>query len=77
MLFRYRALNYPDTLSAEERAIWEEYRFQRLTEPEFGAGYCLEEFHADIEALQADESLSLAQRALMEELLDYADSLLA
>jgi len=77
MLFRYRARNYPDTLSVEERATWEEYRFQRLTEPGFGAGYCLEEFHADIEALQADESLSLAQRALMEELLDYADSLLA
>jgi exodeoxyribonuclease I len=77
MLFRYRARNYPDTLSPEERADWEEYRYQRLTEPEFGAGYCMEEFHADIAALQADAKLLPAQRALMEQLLDYADSLLA
>ena len=77
MVFRYRARNYPDSLSPEEHAIWEEYRFQRLTEPEFGAGYCMEEFQADIEALSAGGELSPAQQALMERLLDYADTLLA
>lgn len=77
MLFRYRARNYPDSLSPEEQAIWEEYRFQRLTEPESGAEYCMEEFHADIESLMASGELAPAQQALLEQLLDYADTLLA
>jgi exodeoxyribonuclease I len=77
MLFRYRARNYPDSLSPEERAIWEEYRFARLTEPEFGAGYCMEEFQADIEALSDSGALTPEQLALLEQLLDYSDTLLA
>ncbi|MCB1706332.1 MAG: exodeoxyribonuclease I [Halioglobus sp.] len=77
MLFRYRARNYPDSLSPEERAQWEEYRFQRLTEPEFGAGYCMEEFHEDIDSLLASGELAPAQQVLMEQLLEYADTLLA
>jgi len=31
MLFRYRARNFPDTLSAEEKSRWNEYRLQRFT----------------------------------------------
>jgi exodeoxyribonuclease I len=77
MLFRYRARNYPETLTPEEFATWEDYRFGRLTDPEFGAGYCMEEFQADIAAIQASGELSRAQQSLMEQLLDYADTLLA
>ena len=77
MLFRYRARNYPDSLSAEERAAWEEYRFQRLTDPDAGASICMEEFQEEVEALLAGGELSEQQRALMEQLLDYADTLLA
>lgn len=77
MLFRYRARNYLESLTEEERATWEEYRFQRLTEPEFGAGYCMESFQTDIEALLASDELNDAQQLLLEQLQDYADSLLA
>lgn len=77
MLFRYRARNFPETLDASEHALWEEYRFARLTEPEYGAGLCMEAFHADIEARMASGDLSEAQVALLEQLLDWADSLLA
>jgi len=77
MLFRYRARNYPESLGAEERAHWEEFRYQRLTEPGVGAGYCMEAFQADIEALLGSGDLSAAERALLEQLLDYGDSLLA
>jgi exodeoxyribonuclease-1 len=77
MLFRYRARNYLNSLSEDEREVWEEYRFQRLTEPEFGAGYCMESFQADIEALLASVELTEAQRLLLEQLQEYADSLLA
>jgi exodeoxyribonuclease I len=76
MLFRYRARNYPDSLSAPERAQWEEYRFWRLTEPEGGASICMEEFHLLIEQLLAVGDLSPQQQALLQQLLDYGDSLL-
>ncbi len=77
MLFRYRARNYPNSLAPEELAAWEEFRYHRLTEPLSGAGYCMEEFQAEIEELMASADLSGAQQALLEQLLDYADTLLA
>jgi exodeoxyribonuclease-1 len=77
MLFRYRARNYPHTLSPDERATWDEFRFQRLTEPQSGADYCMEDFQAEIEALLGSGDLSPAQSTLLEQLLEYADTLLA
>jgi exodeoxyribonuclease-1 len=77
MLFRYRARNYPESLTPAEHATWEEFRFQRLTEPESGAGYCMEQFQTETEALLASEDVSEMHRTLLEQLLDYADSLLA
>jgi exodeoxyribonuclease-1 len=76
LLFRYRARNFPLSLTAEEHARWEEFRFQRLTEPDDGASICMEEFHALIEQLLASDQLSSAQRKLMQQLLEYGDSLL-
>jgi len=77
MLFRYRARNYPDSLSPEERAAWEEFRYQRLTEPESGSGYGMEEFQEEIEVLMASGELSRAQQGVLQQLLEYADTLLA
>jgi exodeoxyribonuclease-1 len=77
MLFRYRARNYPASLSGEELALWEEYRFSRLTDPEAGASICMEEYHALIETLVGSGELSLEQCQLMQQLLEYSDSLLA
>jgi exodeoxyribonuclease-1 len=77
MLFRYRARNYPDSLTGEERAQWEEYRFQRLTEPEAGGSLCMEEYQGMLEAMLGEESLAADQRTLLEQLLEYGDSLLA
>ena len=77
MLFRYRARNYPQTLSSQERAQWEEYRFARLTEPEAGASICMEEFQAVIEELLAAGDLAQGKQVLLQQLLEYADSLLA
>ncbi len=54
-----------------------EFRFERLTEPQSGASYCMEDFQAEIEALLGSGELAPAQSALLEQLLEYADSLLA
>ncbi len=77
MLFRYRARNYPESLSPEEQAQWEEFRFQYLTDPDAGAGITLEDFQADIELRLADQQLEANARRLLEDLLEYGDSLLA
>ena len=77
MLFRYRARNYPETLDAGEQALWEEYRFQRLTEPGSGAQLCMGDYHRLIDTLLADKSMAGEQRKLLQDLLDYGDSLLA
>ena len=75
MLFRYRARNYPETLSPAERAQWEEFRFQYLTDPEAGASITLEEYQATIARL--GESAEPGQRAILDDLLAYGDALLA
>ncbi|MEM1113470.1 MAG: exodeoxyribonuclease I [Pseudomonadota bacterium] len=77
MLFRYRARNYPQSLSPDEFEAWEEYRFQRLTDPEAGASICLEDYQTDIETRMAEEGLSGEHKRVLEQLLEYGDSLLA
>lgn len=77
MLFRYRARNFPQSLSDEERSAWEEFRFLRLTDPEAGANLCMEEFQAEVEKLLSQEGLAPRDREVLERLLEYADSLLA
>ena len=77
MLLRYRARNFPASLSPPERAQWEEYRFQRLTEPEGGASICMEEFQSLIDTLLASGELSAEKQGLLQQLLDYSDTLLA
>jgi exodeoxyribonuclease-1 len=76
MLFRYRARNFPASLGPDEQARWEEYRFQRLTEPGAGGSICMDAYQQEIETLLAGGELTQAQRRLMQDLLDYGDSLL-
>jgi exodeoxyribonuclease-1 len=75
MLFRYRARNFPDSLTAEERARWEEHRYAYLTDPAAGASITLDDYHASIERLAADAGAE--KQALLDALLEYGDSLLA
>ncbi|MDG1945898.1 MAG: exodeoxyribonuclease I [Halioglobus sp.] len=77
MLFRYRARNYLESLTPQEYGIWEEFRYERLTEARSEADFCMEEFHVEIETLMAGNDITEAQRGLLEQLLDYADTLLA
>ena len=77
MLFRYRARNYPHSLSGDEREHWEEFRYQRLTEPDAAASLTMDAFQAEIEQLIGQGELSSPQQALLDQLMDYADTLLA
>jgi exodeoxyribonuclease-1 len=76
LLFRYRARNYPETLSPEERERWDLFRFQRITESEDPRRLDLEHFHGRIEALLADEALAEGDRRVLGALQDWGDGLL-
>lgn len=77
MLFRYRARNFPGSLTGPEREQWAEHRFYRLTDPAGGASICLEEYQLLINQLLAADDLTAEAQALLLALLDYGDGLLA
>ncbi len=76
LLFRYRARNFPETLSEKDQHHWEELRFQRLNE-KICAGYIdLETYHAKIDTLLAKPDCSARDRALLSELAEWAEQIL-
>ncbi len=76
MLFRYRARNHPQTLSAEEKNHWEEFRLQRLTDPSAGASITLEGFDQRMSELRQTPHLTRQQKDLLTALQSYRDHLL-
>jgi exodeoxyribonuclease-1 len=76
MVFRYRARNYPDTLSGDERERWDEHRFITVSEGN-SKGLNLEQYHAEIEARLAKADISPRDRDILTALQSWGDSLLA
>ncbi|MCP4043871.1 MAG: exodeoxyribonuclease I, partial [Gammaproteobacteria bacterium] len=77
MLFRYRARNYPETLSVGERERWEEYRFARLIQPDGGGSIALAEYREKLKALGEGQELTSEKLGLLRELEEYADAIAA
>jgi len=71
LLFRYRARNWPETLNRDERLRWEEFRRERLTRPGAGASIVLDDYRRELSRLAVDLSLTPAQRAVVDALLDW------
>jgi exodeoxyribonuclease-1 len=76
MLFRYRARNWPETLSQEEREEWDTWRFQRLTNPEEGASIVLKDYQERLAALRAAFADHSDRLALISALESWSDHLL-
>lgn len=76
MLFRYRARNFPDSLTPEEQVEWQTFCFQRLTDPEAGGSIVMEDYQERIEELLAQASSNTTDQQLLTQLLDYGDELL-
>jgi exodeoxyribonuclease-1 len=72
LLFRYRARNFPQTLSAAEAVQWEQHRAARLFDGAGGAR-TIEQLFAEIDALSehADERAE----EILGALYDYAESI--
>ncbi|MBB5017195.1 exodeoxyribonuclease-1 [Chitinivorax tropicus] len=76
LLFRYRARNFPETLSDAEAAQWAEYREWRLTDPAGGASLTIDDYLAKIELLQADPAMTPDQAQVLDALMAYAEQLM-
>ncbi|WP_455210941.1 exodeoxyribonuclease I [Kaarinaea lacus] len=69
LLFRYRARNYSDTLSPEERLDWQEFRRQRLNDPAMPMD--LTRFEQTISQLEKSQELTSAQKEVVGQLKQY------
>lgn len=70
MLFRYRARNFPESLSPQEHARWQKHRLSWLSE---GANnrLTLDDYFERLDELVSDESLTEKQQLLVEHLLEF------
>lgn len=65
LLFRYRARNWPETLSGEEVQRWDQFRHHRLRDADGGGSITLVEYHERIALLRVErEGDTAAQRVL-------------
>ncbi len=65
LLFRYRARNWPETLSMDETQRWEHFRCHRLRDADGGGSITLAEYHEQIAQLRDErEGDADAQRIL-------------
>ena len=74
MLFRYRARNFPESLSDKESRRWNEYRHTKLTDPKAGHR-TLDQYTSDIENLKTNPDTTENQQTILEELLEYRKQL--
>ena len=71
LLFRYRARNWPETLDANDRVRWDDYRRQRLTRDAELSEYSFESFFAEIAAFRTAHAAHGAKLALLDALEDW------
>jgi exodeoxyribonuclease-1 len=65
LLFRYRARNWPATLTTGERARWDAYRRERLLTESGMSESTLPAFFAEIESLRGEHAADAAKLALL------------
>ncbi|WP_411834878.1 exodeoxyribonuclease I [Pseudoxanthomonas mexicana] len=75
LLFRYRARNWPQSLTPQERARWDDYRRLRLEQDSGLSEYGLSGFDAEIAALRAAHAGDTRQAALLDALQAWGDGL--
>ena len=76
MLFRYRARNWPESLSADEQRSWDEFRHDRLTNPQADVGITLDDYRSRLAKLMVDPELGERERGILSELADWPEQVL-
>jgi exodeoxyribonuclease-1 len=72
MLFRYRARNYPESLSPAELARWNEYRRRRLLHPEHDRQLGYEEFLAALARAREEHSGDGRAQGILDQLESWS-----
>ncbi|MCY1375556.1 Exodeoxyribonuclease I [compost metagenome] len=77
LLFRYRARNWPDTLSAGEHQRWDDYRRQRLATDSGMSEYSFTSFDAELAGLRAAHADDAERLALLDKIQQWREDLQA
>lgn len=75
LLFRYRARNWPQTLSPHEHQRWNDYRRQRLLEDRGLGEVTLEQFYAQIADLRLAHPDDATKQSLLDQLAAWGSDL--
>ncbi|MDB6164708.1 MAG: exonuclease family protein [Xanthomonadaceae bacterium] len=75
MLFRYRARNWPGTLTHDERSRWDDYRRRRLLTESGLAELSLEQYRLEIERLRATHALDGSRLVLLDQLDHWGNAI--
>ncbi len=76
LLFRYRARNFPESLSEAELQQWSEFCYQRLTDPEAGASITLDAYGEKIAELRQQPDLNIEHLRILDALEEYGEELI-
>jgi exodeoxyribonuclease-1 len=74
MLFRFRARNYPETLTEQEKQRWEAYRRHKLINDTASIGFTFQEFARRLEQL-GQQATSDQEIHMIQELVAYGESI--
>ena len=75
LFLRYKARNFPELLSDDEKQQWDEYRQSRLFEETHANALTIERVKLKIAQLKADGTQYEARLPVLDELLNYIDTL--
>lgn len=75
MVFRYRARNFPESLTNDEASRWEQFRQKRLLNPNDDMGLSLASYREIIKDLRTSISDLKSTSELLDDLEDYANNL--
>jgi len=76
LLFRYRARNWPQTLTSDEALRWETERRRRLESATPATPRTLDDYFASIAEYRADETATPRDLALLDQLEKWGRSIL-
>jgi exodeoxyribonuclease I len=76
MLLRYRARNWPESLSPEEREDWDLFRLDRLTDPAAGGSIVIEQFERRLSELAEQYADDPSKLQILQSLADWAERVL-
>src|SRR3546814_78897 len=77
LLFRYRARNWPETLSIDEKARWDDYRRRRLVDESGLSEVTFAQYETQVAELRAAHAGDGTKQVLLDRLQDWGEQLRA